>query len=77
MENKYLTKFEVELYYEEEHSCEQGFIFATSYADAAEQLENYYGLELMTIKNLSLIGDENIPLLLSSETYNTVLKEVE
>ena len=38
-------------------AIEGGFIFATSYCDAAQQLEDYYGKDLMSIEKLIQFGD--------------------
>ena len=60
MSEKYPFAFSAILYYDKEYNRQSGFGFAESFGDAAAQLENYYGPELVSIMRLELFEENSL-----------------
>ena len=63
-----LSKAEV---WDDENRYEYGAIMADSYSNAAYELENYYGSDLISLK---LFMCEEGPLFLDKETYKKIIE---
>lgn len=55
--------------------AESGIVYAENYADAAQKLENFYGIDLVEITLLRYIYDE--ALILPKEVLDAIEQEVE
>lgn len=72
----YITLFTVTFYTETEKEIkEHGILYATSYADAAAQIESYYGEELTSLE-ITLYADALFTYT-SNEFHNEVKKVVD
>ena len=73
---KYPFSYEAIIFFEDDtcYYSETGMSFADSYADAAMTIENYYGNELVKIKELEL-HEQNDIILLPREAIKKYIKE--
>lgn len=60
---------------DEVKETESGIVYAENYADAAQKLENFYGIDLVEITLLRYIYDE--ALILPKEVLDAIEQEVE
>ena len=60
MSEKYPFAFSAILYYNKEYTRQSGFGLAKSFGDAANQLEKYYGPELVSIIRLELFEENSL-----------------
>lgn len=57
MNEFWFYEYDVKIYddFDNKEACRQGILSAESYSDAAAQLEEYYGDELLSIETLKLL----------------------
>ena len=77
VKNKYWVSYSITVIIEYKGvEQEDGFVCATSFSDAVAQLEQYYGVELYHINDLSMYGPVDAPLILSEKVCNEIKEHI-